>query len=443
MTNNFNFNHWTTEIVKFLKDIHIDKLFQQKEKVRVAITGLSKSGKTIFIISLINQLISGKRIEKIMRKRGKRFIANIVKSENDGTPQFNYFSMLENLRVRNPKWPQSTSSISKITLQLEVKSDSLFLPNKIIELEITDYPGEWLFDIEMANLTFDEWSEKVALQFRNPLKRELAKEWQDELHNLDIYGFSDGSEDEKIIELYKDYLKTLDTIGLSIIQLGRFINNQHSEKHPLLFTPLPTPKFITPHENSVYTRFKKQYELYVERVVKPLAIDYFSNFDRQIILVDVLKSLQKGYNSFVDMADAIRELISIYQYGHRSFLKPILERKIDKVLFGATKADYIPFNQHNKYKKLLDMVVEEAKIKLDIRSIDTETVVLASVVGDRKNINWQQSDIPETFPKKEEWRDKVFTFPNIPPVPFPDRNIDAVEHINVDEVIDYLIGDKL
>jgi polynucleotide 5'-kinase involved in rRNA processing len=51
----------SSETVKVLKDLHVDKLFQREKRVRIAVTGLNRSGKTIFITSLINQLLSGER----------------------------------------------------------------------------------------------------------------------------------------------------------------------------------------------------------------------------------------------------------------------------------------------------------------------------------------------------------------------------------------------
>lgn len=457
---------FSNETIKLLKDINVDRVFQKRESLKLAVTGLSRSGKSIFITSLVNQLISGKKIQKVSRKRGKEFIAKIVKSEDSEIPEFDYFSILEDLRSEKPKWPKSTSSVSKISLQIEVKSSNSFIPNKIIDLEIIDYPGEWLFDLEMFNRDFDGWSERILSQLRNPLKRDLARDWQSELSKYDIYGFSDGSSDKRIVELYRDYLRTLQNMGLSLIQPGRSIQSGSlSDVSTLLFTPLPTPKYIIPHEDSIYTRFKNRYNRYVSEIVTPLGVEYFSKFDRQIILVDVLKSLQNGYNSFIDMAEAIKRIIEIYHYGERSFLKSILEKRIDRVLFGATKGDHISSTQHENYRKLLNMIVEEAKRELDIKGIETETLIFSSVksttdvvkeyngkklnslkgkvIGSMETTIEYSGEIPEKFPSKNEWRDGMFNFPSFSPVGFPDRDVDAVDHINMDEVIDYLIGDRL
>jgi len=432
------------ETGKFLKDINVDKLFQKREDIKLAVTGLSRSGKSVFITSLINQLISGKKIERVFRSRGKEFVARVRKLKDDKTQEFDYLSILEDFRGEKPKWPPSTSSLSKIAVEIEVKSNSSFFPNKIINLEIIDYPGEWLFDLEMFGKSFDEWSEIVLSQLKHHIKKDLTKEWQSEINKHDIYGFSDGSDDKKIVELYRDYLKTIQNMGLSLIQPARSIQDNNSLLDPsiILFTPLPKPKYINPHEDSIYTRFKNRYNRYISEIVAPLKNSYFSQFDRQIILVDVLKALENGYDAFVDMAEAIKQIIKIYDYGDRSFLKPFLERRIDKVLFGATKGDHISPNQYSNYRNLLNMIVEEAKRELEVKGVEIKTTIFSSVKSGMANPENLLS-IPESFPNRSEWRDKMFKFQPLPPLSFPDRDVDAVEHINLDEVIDYLIGDKL
>jgi predicted YcjX-like family ATPase len=456
----------SSETLKLLKDIHADTIFKKREKIQLAVTGLNRSGKSIFITSLVNQLVSGKRIQKVSRSRGKEFIAKVIPLEDDSVPEFDYRTVVDALRTEDPKWPKSTSSVSKVRVEIEVKSRSSFFPNKILELEVIDYPGEWLFDLEMYNKEFAEWSESAYSQLRNSVKRELAKEWQSELSKHDIYGFSDGSADRGIVDKYRDYLRTLQNMGFSIIQPGRSVQSGNLSDHStLLFTPLPPPKYLKPHEDSIYQRFQNRYNRYIKEIVEPLAVEYFSQFDRQIILVDVLKSLQNGYNPFIDMTEAIKKIIRMYEYGEQSFLKKVLEKKIDKVLFGATKADHIASSQHQNYQKLLNTVVEEAERELNLKGIDTEAIVFASVkstedivhdyggkemdslkgrvVGKTVPTIEYSGRVPEDYPPKSEWRGGMFSFPSFSPIEFPDRDIDAVPHINMDEVIDYLIGDKL
>ena len=463
MKNNY-LNKISFETLKILKDINADKMFQKRETLKIAVTGLNRSGKTVFITSLINQLVSGKKLENMKNK--KQFIAKITPFQDDSTQEFDYHSVLNGVREDNPKWPQSTTTVSKAVLQLEIKSESSFFPNKILDIEIIDYPGEWLFDLQMFNKSFEDWSDERLSEINNSSKKEFAKNWQYELTKYDIYGFSDGGNDKGIADRYRDYLRTIHNMGFSIIQPGRNIQSGNiKDSSTLLFSPLPKPKYITPHEDSIYSRFKKRYERYILEIVTPLAENYFSQFDRQIILIDVLKSLQNGYSSFIDMTQAIKKIIEIYSYGEQSFLKSMVDKKIDKVLFGATKSDYIASSQHLNYQNLLNMVVEDAKKELNIKGIDTKSLIFSSVKSTEDSVKEFQGkkldclkglvigattptieysgQIPEKYPNKEDWQVGMFNFPKFAPISFPDRDVDAVPHINMDLVIDYLIGDKL
>jgi predicted YcjX-like family ATPase len=462
MKNSNYINLISTETTKVLKDMNVDKLFQKQDRVRIAVTGLNRSGKTLFITSLVNQLISGKRLKRLK----KDFITKLMPLDNRETREFSYHSIIDGMRRESPKWPKSTSGISKLLLQLEVKSRSTFLPNRILEVEIIDYPGEWLFDLPMFGKSFENWSEEIFFDIKNSIKSELSIDWQKLLREIDLYSFSDGSADKSIVDAYIKYLKYLQYQGFSILQPGRNLQSGDlDDSSILLFTPLPKPKNITPHEDSIYSRFNKRYEKYINTIVEPLAHQYFSQFDRQIVLVDVIKSLQNGYDSFLDMTKAIKSIIEIYKYGEQSFLKKFIEKKIDRVLFAATKADYISSSQHSNYQSLLETIVEEAIKELNVKGINTKTVVLSSVKSTEDTVKRYQGkelhclmgrvkgnlmdtieytgEIPKSFPQKRDWREKMFSFAEFEPTPFPDRDVDSVPHINMDLAIEYLFGDKL
>jgi predicted YcjX-like family ATPase len=450
------------EAKHILKDLNVDKAFQSNENIRVAVTGLSRTGKTLFITSLVNQIISGKRLQNL----GKEFKAEII-SSTDETAQFKYRDILEQLRKEPPEWPKSTKSISKIVVKIEVKSESSFFPNKILFLEIVDYPGEWLFDMAMHGKSFEEWSLSVFEDIKDPDKRMYATDFQRELNTHDIYGFSNGADDQKVIDAYRKYQNNLQNNGYSVIQPGRnFQTGSFPDASLLLFTPLLKPQKVEPHEDSIYSRFKNRYDRYLEKAVKPLVEEHFSHFDRQIILVDVLKSLQKGYNSFLDMTKAVRKFTEIYNYGQSGkFLKGIRDRRIDKILFSATKADSIPSTQMENFQLLLNSIVEEAKKELSVSGLKTKTLVLSSVksttevqqefqgntldcvrgrlIGKMEESIEHVGEIPANFPTKRDWGEKKFSFPEFSPIPFPDRDIDSVININMDKAIEYILGDKL
>lgn len=120
--------------------------------LRLAVTGLSRSGKTAFITALVNQLLNihaGARLPLLSAAREERLLGvKRVPQRDFGIPRFTYDEGLAQLYGQPPLWPTPTRGVSEIRLALRYRSnDSLlrhFKETSTLYLEIVDYPGEWL-----------------------------------------------------------------------------------------------------------------------------------------------------------------------------------------------------------------------------------------------------------------------------------------------------------
>lgn len=118
--------------------------------LRLAVTGLSRSGKTAFITALVNQLLSihtGARLPLFSAVREERLLGvKRVPQRDFGIPRFTYDEGLAQLYGSPPVWPTPTRGVSEIRLALRFRSrDSLlrhFKETSTLYLEIVDYPGE-------------------------------------------------------------------------------------------------------------------------------------------------------------------------------------------------------------------------------------------------------------------------------------------------------------
>ncbi len=125
--------------------------------LRLAVTGLSRSGKTAFITALVNQLLNihtGARLPLLSAAREERLLGvKRVPQRDFGIPRFTYDEGLAQLYGQPPMWPTPTRGVSEIRLALRYRSnDSLlrhFKDTSTLYLEIVDYPGEWLLDLPM------------------------------------------------------------------------------------------------------------------------------------------------------------------------------------------------------------------------------------------------------------------------------------------------------
>lgn len=451
----------------FIKKIELPfKIPTPSKKIRVAVTGLSRSGKTVFLTSLINQLLANDKLHYLNEKLQRPFVAKLLPPDSHYA-RFDYFSKLREFRKKNPTWPKATKQVSKTTLQLEFKSDYAFFDNQIIEIELIDYPGEWLLDLSMLELDFESWSKEIMTMAKEPKRTKYAHEWLIMIEDLALYEASDASGDEALFDLYCEYLKDLHYNHFSFVQPGRFLEPGDMDGDPLLhFCPLP---LHIPREevdpNSFYARFEKRYNGYLEAVVKRLYVEHFKYFDTQIVLVDLVKTLQYGYNSFLDMHLSFKHILKSFTYGHNSFVSKWFGVKIDHVIFAATKADYIPPPQHNSYKHLLEEMIGDLKNELNVQHTDTEVTIFAAVKcteyvkalyqgeelecvrgiveGEEKPSTHFPGKLPQHYSDETFWKDSKFDFPPFKPIVFPARDVEAVPHIRMDRVIYSILKDRV
>ncbi len=446
-------------VKNILKEIKLPlKVPTPTKTIKVAVTGLSRSGKSVFLTSLINQLIANDKLPFLHDKLNRDFVARLLPPSSIYT-RFDYYSKLKAFRAKDPKWPKATKSITKTTLELEFKSRYNFLENQIIHLELIDYPGEWLLDLEMLNLSYEKWSTKMISLANEPQRVKEANEYLNMINDIQN---SLEVDDEIVHDIYSEYLKSLSYKNFFYLQPGRFLEPSDMHNDPMLiFAPLPNEAKKSP----IYKRFKTRYNQYVQEIVKRLYLEHFKSFDTQIVLIDLIRALESGYDSFEDIHFSLKNILKSFNYGNNSFISRFFNIKIDHVLFVATKADYLPDSMHNSYKNLLISMIQDIKKELDINHIKTETNIISSVKStqsvqakvDGKLIDCIRGVVegeiepsthfvgvlPKEYDDRNFWQKANFKFPKFKPISFPLRDTTAVEHIRMDRLIYSLLKDRV
>ena len=83
--------------------------------LRLGVTGLSRSGKTVFITALIRNLVSGGRLPFFAPEADGRIErAYLEPQPDDAVPRFDYEGHLETLGQDPPQWPDSTRRLSQV-----------------------------------------------------------------------------------------------------------------------------------------------------------------------------------------------------------------------------------------------------------------------------------------------------------------------------------------
>ena len=120
----------------------------------------------------------------------------------------------------------------------------------------------------------------------------------------------------------------------------------------LTFSPLARPERRS--SDSLWRAFQQRFEAYKRVVVDPFFRNHFARLDRQIVLIDALGAIHDGPRAVEDLRAAMAGILACFRPGERSWLAPILGRRIDRILFAATKADHLhhsPARQARRHRR--------------------------------------------------------------------------------------------
>ena len=149
--------------------------------VRLGVTGLSRAGKTVFITSLVANLLDRGRMPQLRAEAEHRILAAYLQPQPDHTiPRFAYEDHLAALTGPDPRWPESTRSISTLRLSLRVAPTGMIgglTGPRVVHLDIVDYPGEWLLDLPLMNQDFEDWSRAAIAIARTPAREPHSAAW--------------------------------------------------------------------------------------------------------------------------------------------------------------------------------------------------------------------------------------------------------------------------
>lgn len=353
--------------------------------IRLGVTGLSRAGKTVFISSLIHNLLHGGRLPMFEAQSSGRIAkAEIKPQPSMDIPRFEYEAHIETL-LNDKLWPQSTRSVSEIRLTVHFESASSWnrkFGRGTLNIDIVDYPGEWLLDLPLLGLSFEEWSEQaLSLSQKGPRKK-LAKAWHATLNKIDAKFEEDEMVAKSLAKHFTEYLIECrqDNTALSTLPPGRFIMPGDLEGSPALtFSPMQKLKGDAPKDGSLYAMMERRYEAYKAIVVKPFFREHFARLDSQIILVDVLQALNAGPDALVDLENALCDILNCFRTGKNTLIGSLFSRKIERLLFAATKADHLHHENHDKLEALLARLVGNAIKKAEYNGAKVSVIGLAAV----------------------------------------------------------------
>ncbi|MDQ6992528.1 MAG: YcjX family protein [Mariprofundus sp.] len=448
-------------------------------RVCIGITGLSKSGKTSFITSLINQLLC---FDKANLSGFSPFVDDRIISvkqlplEGKLFPAFPYDEFYQTVASAEPAWPIPTKAMSGCLLEIRMrhheKSVNPFRGDTFtLKLEIRDYPGEWLLDLPMLDLSYRAWCMQSLAQYSDEPRKQLMGDLLTDLQQLDPFAKADLATIEELNGRYKVFLKRCKSHGntLGFIQPGRFLIPGAVENAlQLCFIPLlmlgqcneEDLKRAAP--DSYYKVNLDRYNEYINALVRPFFHDFFSDIDRQLVLVDVIQALYGGPDAINDLREAMNRISKCFAYGKSGVLDRLFAPKVDRVIYAATKIDQVTADDHESVRQLLASVVRKSLQDIKHQGVATKIEATSAVRSSKqlvyqgyhavegldltgKPLRYINPTIPDRIPESDaEWEPLVcFSSPVLRPAAgLSYLNQDAFPHIRMDSVLDDLIGDK-
>ncbi len=444
--------------------------------IRIGVTGLSRAGKTVFITSLVANLLDRGRMPQLLAASEGRIVSAFLQPQPDDTvPRFAYETHLAALTGSTLHWPHSTRAISQLRLSLKVQPRGLMAGMrglKTVHIDIVDYPGEWLLDLPLLSQSYAEWSEQALQQARSQGRASQAEGWLVQLEGCDQTAELDEPTAQDLAQGFTEYLSASREAGFSACAPGRFLLPGDLEGSPVLtFCPLERPE--KPRSKMLYAEFERRFEAYKRKVVKPFFRDHFAKIDRQIVLVDTLGAIHAGPQAVEDLRGAMGDILTSFRPGKNTWLSKILRKRVEKILFVATKADHLHHTQHPQLTAIMQAMLRDAKDRADFKGARTGAMSIASlratveqtVTHEGRPLDLVRGTLLETgkaaamhagelpndpahllTPARQgatDWLDGDFDVMRFAPPVLTRKPGDGLPHIRLDKATQFLIGDRL
>ena len=384
--------------------------------LRLGVTGLARSGKTVFITALIRNLTQGGRLPFFAPyAEGRLLSADLEPQPDDNVPRFDYEAHVGALTADPPAWPESTRRVSEVRVALSFLSEHPIrraLGIRRLNLDIVDYPGEWLLDLAMLGESYAAWSRDALARARGLSPLKATADWLAFASTLDPA----QPEDEQIAlegaRLFSEHLRAVRAHApVATLGPGRFLMPGDLEGSPLLtFIPLALADEANGQRGSLAAMMARRYDSYLAHVVRPFFREHFSRLDRQIVLVDVLGALNGGVDATLELERALASVLKAFRPGAASWLACLFGGwRIDRLLLCGMKADRIHHTSHDRLEAILRFLTQRAAQRAGEAGAETHVMALAALRATRE----------------AQARDGKAMLPCIVGVPLPGETVDG------------------
>jgi uncharacterized protein len=433
---------------------------------RIAVTGLQRAGKTVFVTSFTHALLHAANAPAgafpFFPWRGQ--VQDVTVEDIPGIPRFPYRERLDDLLDDSPKWPERTIGLTGLRVRIHYTPTSAMtrriLPKATVDLDLIDYPGEWLLDLPMLSQSYREWSIWMEELVDTAGRTTLSQDWLRQAESLDPDAKEQPAELARIGAAYLAYLRRChEERNLYFVQPGRFLvpDTLDPDRGPIFF---PLSKIGAAKAGTNAGALVRRYQAY-QKLVRRFYGQVFGRLRRQVVLVDLLTALQNGHESFADLGLAIRSITEAFDDLKNPILKMLSLRGPDRLALVATKADHVTADQLSNLVGLLRDMIGEPFVQANARqsglfavaSIRATTEVMRKWHGESipflcgvpegrhtGAVEVRPGVIPGQIPDTAQWDALEFNIRRFAPPRLGSPYERPLPHINLDKVLQFLVA---
>lgn len=436
---------------------------------RIAVTGLQRSGKTVFITAFAHALRTAAHapMASFPFFPWRTHVRDVELLEIPGVPRFPFEERLDQLLSEQPTWPAPTTGLSGLRVRIRHGDVGLLRSalssNATTDLDLIDYPGEWLLDLPMLTQSFRDWSLQMEELANSAGRHDLATPWLEAVRALDPAAPENPAELARVGTLYRDYLlRCRQDRSLCFVQPGRFALADETVDPAALFFPLSSVRsgLLSAKRGTMGAALLRRHADYLKRV-RQFYGEVFGRLGKQVLLVDLLSALQQGHEAFADLGLAIRSISDAFDELRHPLLRLLPIARVDRLALAATKADHVTADQHANLVNLLRDLIGEPFLQATARQSGLMAVASVKATTDLKLkvnglatpflrgipagrdevLDLQPGVIPGTIPAADQWGELGFNIrrfepPRLGPA-FRDR---PLPHVNLDKVLQFLLA---
>ena len=102
------------------------------------------------------------------------------------------------------------------------------------------------------------------------------------------------------------------------------------------------------------------------------------------MLIDALSAVNAGAGALADLQARMEAILECFRPGANTWLSRILPRRIDRLLFAATKADHLHHTSHDRLEAILRLVADKAIARASFAGAEVKVMALAALRSTRE-----------------------------------------------------------